>query len=118
MKPKIIIGLSSFIAIALIIGAVIFTSKSSGDAPSTEDGTETFTISQLAAFNGKNGTKCYVAVDSKVYEIEQGRLWQNGTHTTSNEQAHCGKDLTEAISKSPHGRSKLSGLAIKGTLQK
>lgn len=64
----------------------------------------------LAKYDGQNCEPCYVAIDESVYEIEQGRLWQDGQHTTSGGKAMCGKDLTEALKQSPHGRSKLEGL--------
>lgn len=69
----------------------------------------------LNEFNGKDGKKCYVAIDTTVYEIQQGRLWNNGLHDTSRGYARCGKDLTEVIKKSPHGRSKLKELPKVGT---
>jgi predicted heme/steroid binding protein len=80
-------------------------------------GDESFTTAELAAFNGKNGKDCYVAVDGTVYEINSG-LWVNGEHTTSMGQATCGKDLTTVINSSPHGKSVLkSPAAVKvGTL--
>jgi len=115
MKRQIIIGASCVVAIGIVVGAIIFTTKSSAD---NATGTQEFTVQQLSAFNGKNGKACYVAVDTKVYMIEQGRLWQDGNHTTAAGQAHCGQDLTEAISKSPHGRTKLTSLEVKGTLAK
>ena len=75
-----------------------------------------FTAQELATFDGQKGRACYVAVDGKVYEIEQGRLWSKGQHTPSAGQAHCGKDLSDAIGKSPHGKSKLTALESVGSL--
>ncbi len=75
------------------------------------------TKNELAKNDGKEGRACFVAVDTTAYEITQGRLWNNGMHDTSNEQAMCGRDLTEALSKSPHGRSKLEDMQVVGTYQ-
>jgi predicted heme/steroid binding protein len=78
---------------------------------------KTYGTAELAAFDGKDGHKCYVAVDGYVYEIEQGRLWKNGEHVTSHGQAICGKDLSNVIGKSPHGRHKLTQLPRVGTFK-
>ena len=86
-------------------------------APQTSSN-ETFDADRLAEFSGKDGKKCYVAIDTTVYDIEQGRLWKDGQHVTSGGQAMCGKDLTEVIKRSPHGRSKLEGLPKVGVYEK
>jgi predicted heme/steroid binding protein len=80
------------------------------NSSSSSSSKETFDTAKLAKFDGKKGNKCYVAIDKDVYEIQEGLYWQNGEHTTSNGQAHCGKDLTEVIKQAPHGRSKLAEL--------
>ncbi|HTE58276.1 MAG TPA: cytochrome b5 domain-containing protein [Verrucomicrobiae bacterium] len=117
---------SSIVAVALIGGAVYLRASSAQQHPQTKATTTTtekkpepkaFTPQELAANDGKQDHKCYVAIEGKVYEIDQGRLWKNGEHVTSQGQAHCGLDLTEAIKKSPHGKSKLQGLSEIGTLQ-
>jgi predicted heme/steroid binding protein len=119
--------ISAVVAFALVGGAVYV--RSSSAKPKEESQTQAastaerkpelkkLTPQELAANDGKDDHKCYVAVDKKVYEIEQGRLWKDGEHTTSNGQAHCGLDLTEAIGKSPHGKSKLEALSVVGTLE-
>ena len=76
----------------------------------------TLTVAELGTYDGKNGHDCYVAIDKKVYEIEQGRMWNNGQHDPSEGQAMCGKDLSDTIDKSPHGRSKLTELRVVGSL--
>jgi predicted heme/steroid binding protein len=83
----------------------------------TPSAAATITAADLATFDGKNGNKCYVAVDGTVYLIEGKTLWQDGEHVPSNGQAMCGKDLTAVIARSPHGRSKLALLTVVGQLQ-
>jgi predicted heme/steroid binding protein len=63
--------------------------------------------SRLATFNGLNGNKCYVAVDGKVYDLSNFSLWRNGVHTPSGGSVSCGKELSQAMQSSPHGKSKL-----------
>ena len=85
--------------------------------PATTPAAAAITVADLAKFDGRNGNKCYVAVDGTVYLIEGKTLWQDGQHLPSNGQAMCGKDLTSVIDKSPHGRSKLPLLTVVGQLQ-
>lgn len=109
---KIYLTLSIILSGALIAGASYYKfGRSTGpDIPLAVYNSE-----QLAVYNGKNNSPCYVAIDDKVYSIKQGNLWKEGEHTTSNQQAYCGLDLTDTISKSPHGKSKLTALPIVGT---
>lgn len=69
----------------------------------------------LKEYTGKDGRRCYVAVDGVVYEITSKSLWQDGQHTPSGGEAYCGADLTEALKRSPHGASKLRDLPKVGT---
>ena len=75
-----------------------------------------FTVQELARYDGKEGNECLVAVDGDVYLIEGFALWRMGEHTPSGGRARCGLDLTEVIDESPHGRSKLQLLKKVGTL--
>lgn len=74
------------------------------------------TQADLAAADGKNGNKCYVAVDGTVYEIKGIEEWQNGEHTTSNGKASCGGDMSAVINQSPHGKRVLDKLTKVGPL--
>jgi predicted heme/steroid binding protein len=72
----------------------------------------TFTLDELAQYDGKNGNDAYVAVDGLVYDVTNAAKWQNGSHYG----VQAGTDCTTAISRSPHGTSVLDGLPIVGTL--
>lgn len=67
-----------------------------------------FNARTLAQFNGKNGNKCYVAVDGNVYDMTGNRYWQSGEHQPSGGQATCGLDLSSVINQSPHGKDVLN----------
>lgn len=115
---------SIIVAAGLIGGAFMIRQRSASTTdeqkitpPAAVLPAKVFTAESLAEYNGQDGKECYVAVDGKVYEIEQGLLWNNGSHTTSEGQASCGRDLSEAIKQSPHGKSKLTTLTIVGTYQ-
>lgn len=118
------------LSIAIIAGAIFIKKDSGSNTTSTSSTSEAeskttkkeelpvYTTDQLAVSNGKNNAPCYVAIEDTVYSIKQGNLWKEGEHTTSEGQAYCGRDLTEALSKSPHGKSKLPELTVVGTYKK
>lgn len=121
MKKAVIIG-SIVVSLLLVVGAVILaqTQKKSETTRTTERqqpaAQRTVSKAELAKATGKDGNKCYVAVDGTVYEIKDFSLWQNGEHKTSNGEAYCGADMTAAIDKSPHGRRMLDVLIKVGPL--
>ena len=93
------------------------SSSSSGAAVVDESVNRSYTLEELALYDGKDGNDCLVAVDGDVYLIEGFALWVEGEHITSGGRARCGFDLTEVIDESPHGRSKLELLKKVGTLE-
>ena len=71
------------------------------------------TLEELAAFNGKNGARAYVAVDGIIYDMTDSAAWKNGDHNSF----EAGRDLSEAIKNvSPHGVSKLANVKPVGIL--
>ena len=93
------------------------SSSSGGGAVVDESVSRSYTLEELALYDGKDGNDCLVAVDGDVYLIEGFALWVGGEHITSGGRARCGFDLTEVIDESPHGRSKLELLKKVGTLE-
>ncbi len=74
---------------------------------------KTFTVEELAKFDGKNGNPAYVAVDGVVYDVSNVPQWKDGEHNGMK----AGNDLTEQIkSQSPHGTSVLKELPVVGKL--
>jgi len=72
---------------------------------------KTFTLTELAQYNGKNGQPAYTAVDGDVYDLTQA--FPNGNH-----YSHlAGTELTNAF-YSTHAKSKLAKYPIVGTLVK
>lgn len=114
---------SLILGLAMIGGAIYWqlrppsTSSGSGSVASAEPTNRSYTVEELAQFDGKDDTQCLVAVDGDVYLIEGFALWQMGEHLPSGGRARCGLDLTEVIDESPHGRSKLQLLKKVGTLE-
>jgi predicted heme/steroid binding protein len=110
--------------LALITGAGVFLFDSQRSAStnldniselSTEESTDkTFTEVELAESDGLNGNKCYVAVDGTVYDLSNFGLWRNGVHSPSGGLASCGRDLSDVITQSPHGKGRLNVVPVVG----
>lgn len=81
--------------------------------PSPAAGAEkTFTLAELAAYNGKNGQPAYISVDGIVYDVTNNKAWKNGKH----EDYSAGTDLTESIKAAPHGLDILKDVPVVGKL--
>src|SRR5262245_32325760 len=100
MKKPITIIVSLVVAVGLIGGALYVRNQNASSEPSNAEkvtpppteaardssnnntqqpnakqpqaANKTFTATELAKFNGKDGADCYVAVNGTVYHIEQG----------------------------------------------
>lgn len=70
---------------------------------------KTFTLSELAGYNGKNGNEAYVAVDGNVYDLTT--VFQSGSHFSH----YAGAELTNAF-YTRHAKSALSKYPIVGKL--
>lgn len=71
-----------------------------------------FTPEGLRGFDGREGSKAYVAVEGTVYDVTESRLWKNGRHT----RHLAGDDMTDMIKQAPHGPEKLSAMPVVGRL--
>ena len=76
---------------------------------------KSFTIKELEEYNGRDGKPAYVAIQDKVYDLSQSRLWYDGYHM---HRHRAGKDLSEEVKMAPHGKKVLEREKIKliGTL--
>jgi predicted heme/steroid binding protein len=75
--------------------------------------TATFTLEQLAAYDGLDGAKAYIAVDGMVYDVTNEDNWINGSH----QGMHlAGTDATSIFASSPHSATFLAGLKVVGIL--
>lgn len=111
---------SLILGLALIGGAVYWqlsANRSAGTGTGTDLASRSYTVEELAQYDGKDENQCLVAVDGDVYLIQGFALWQMGEHLPSGGRARCGLDLTEVIDESPHGRSKLQLLRKVGILE-
>ncbi len=88
---------------------------SDDDSINDEDTAElkVFTLEELSAYNGLDGSPAYVAVDGVVYDFTNLGAWRNGKHNGFT----AGRDLTdEILNVSPHGVKNLEGVPIVGSL--
>lgn len=83
------------------------------DVPAADTGEKTFTLEELAQYDGTNGNPAYIAVDGVVYDVSNVAQWRGGQHNGFT----AGRDLSSEIKTvSPHGVSKLAGLVVVGKL--
>lgn len=81
--------------------------------PVSPPGQRTFTIGQLATFDGKNGRPAYVAVNGTVYDVTNNRAWAAATHFGLT----AGKDVTREFASCHTGQqSILATMPIVGRL--
>lgn len=79
-----------------------------------EEDLPTFTLEELAEFDGKDGARAYVAVQGVIYDVTDLPKWEGGTHNGYD----AGQDLTDIIlNKSPHGLSTLERAIKVGILE-
>lgn len=74
-----------------------------------------FTRKDLAAFNGKDDEKIYVAHKGKVYDVSGSKMWKGGIHM---KRHNAGNDLTTDIQAAPHEPDVLERYPQVGTLKK
>lgn len=85
----------------------------------TEPGSDekTFTLDELAQYNGKDGAPAYVAVDGVVYDVTASQFWPEGEHPSCNLGAMAGRDLSEEIKQAPaRMRASLQKMPVVGKL--
>ena len=71
------------------------------------------TLEELKEYNGENGKPAYVAIDGIVYDVTDVEPWEGGKHHGN----VAGKDLSKAISQSPHKHSVLAKLTEVGLIK-
>lgn len=88
-------------------------------APATSETSTTvateksFTLDELATYDGQNGNPAYIAVDGVVYDVSAIRAWKDGIHQG---KYKAGLDYTDLIKKSPHGTKVLDKAVRVGVL--
>jgi predicted heme/steroid binding protein len=105
-----LIGLTLF----LLTGLLACSSASNTSASSSAAIGETFTLEQLATYDGQNGNASYIAVDGIVYDVSDVSPWKGGIHFKT---FKAGLDYTEQIESAPHGKNVLRQAVQVGVLR-
>jgi predicted heme/steroid binding protein len=111
-----LIGLLVLVAISALLWFILNSNQSDSPTPQSSS-QDSYTLQQVTQKDGKNGNQCWVVVDGTVYEISGFAKWVDGMHTSSAGKASCGRDLSDTINESPHGKSKLKLLKEIGKLR-
>jgi predicted heme/steroid binding protein len=74
----------------------------------------TFTVDELAQFDGKHGRPAYIAFGGKVYDVTASAMWENGEHE---DEHSAGVDLTDDEEFAPHNEDVLAPFPIVGMLE-
>lgn len=98
----------------LIIFIMILISAGMLYAEVEKNGKTYFTDEDLAVYNGKEGKQQYIAVDGVVYDVTAVPAWSKGMH----KGGKAGSDISDKITKAPHGKDVLEKRDVKGFLVK
>jgi len=109
MSSKLSFKLAFLTVVFLGLSSLTFAAE---EAVSSGDTLTGMTISELAKFDGKEGRKAYVAVDSIIYDVTGVKAWKKGEHKGNK----AGNDITAKISKAPHAKKPITKLNKVGKL--
>jgi predicted heme/steroid binding protein len=121
-RAALLLALIAVAGSLLILGCGDATPASSvsatGGTPSTTTSTgRTFTLDELAEFDGKDGRPAYVAVDGVVYDVSASARWPEGRHFPCGLDSTAGRDLSDLIKQAPANmRSLLERMPVVGSL--
>jgi predicted heme/steroid binding protein len=73
----------------------------------------TFTLNELAQYNGRKGAPAFVAYRDTVYDVSKSYHWRGGRHWASHQ---AGADLTAELAAAPHDEELLARFPIIGVL--
>jgi len=91
------------------VGSTSTVQSTTSQSSSDESAVKTFTLAELAKYDGQNGNPAYLAVDGKIYDLTS--VFQNGKHYSH----YAGKELTNAF-YSYHVKGALAKYPIVGEL--
>jgi predicted heme/steroid binding protein len=112
----------TILSVVLLAGCGGGSNTGTTDGGTTVDGGnttggKTFTLAELAQFDGKDGRLAYVAVDGVVYDVSGSAQWPQGDHTPCNLDAMAGKDLSEVLKQAPaRMRGYIEAMPVVGTM--
>lgn len=111
LSAKIGIYIVMVLSAAFVVFFIGPKLKRAADFPEIPEG-KIFDPSTLAHFDGKDGKPAYIAFEGYVYDVTALGAWRGGFHFR---QHRAGEDLTDEISKAPHGVERLENMERVGT---
>ena len=72
-----------------------------------------FSESELKKFDGKEGRPAYVAIEGKIFDVSESRIWAEGRHMGLHS---AGEELNNSIKNAPHDTEILSRFPVVGEL--
>ena len=121
---KMLAALTSFMVLTALLAGCGGSGKETG--ATTDEGTaveevadtgRTFTLAELAEFDGKEGRPAYVAVDGIVYDVTGSSKWPQGEHSPCDLGASAGRDLSDVLAKAPaRMRALIEAMPVVGKL--
>lgn len=94
-------------------------SAPSAAADPNKEPTKTFTLDELAQYDGTDGKPAYIALNGIVYDVTNAKAWRDGVHFPASRERIAGKDLTEGMKKAPPSHLKegfMDGIPVVGKL--
>jgi predicted heme/steroid binding protein/DMSO/TMAO reductase YedYZ heme-binding membrane subunit len=78
---------------------------------------QTFTLKDLARFDGREGRPAYIAVDGTVYDVSASARWAGGQHVKCDLGSKAGRDLSSEIKSAPKSmRGLVAQMPVVGSL--
>ena len=72
-----------------------------------------YTVQQLALRNGNDREEIWCALEGKIYDVSDSKLWRNGKHY----EHWAGQDLTEELADAPHTAKVFQKFNVVGLLK-
>jgi predicted heme/steroid binding protein/uncharacterized membrane protein len=104
-----LIMLSSAVIVTFFIGPKLRKQKTLTAA--LESGV--CSLEELGSFDGENKRPAYFAFNGVIYDVTLSKLWKKGSHMMKHS---AGNDLTDALSKAPHGEDRILAMPKVGRL--
>ncbi len=72
------------------------------------------TREELSQYDGQDGRRAYVAVNTTIYDVTDSSHWQGGLHPPDHK---AGQDLSTEILSAPHIRAVVERFPVVGQLE-
>lgn len=102
-----------YVVMGILFAASMFFGLFAEPSQAAEVELRTWTVEELSAFDGKDGSPSYTSYEGIIYDVSESPLFEEGEHFGH----FAGMDLTEAMAEAPHGDEVFVGFNIVGQLE-